>query len=34
MHHGPEDSAQPFDLQTFLDDFLTGLTPESEDPAQ
>ena len=27
-HHGPEDSAQPFDMQTFLDDFMTGLEPE------
>ncbi len=26
-HHGPEDSARPFDMQTFLDDFMTGLEP-------
>lgn len=30
-HPGPEDSAQPFDLQTFIDDFLTGLDPETVD---
>jgi len=25
----PEDDAAPFDLQSFIDDFMTGLDPEA-----
>lgn len=30
-HAGPEDSGRPFDLDTFLSDFLWGLNTEATD---